>query len=262
MPDLYAPDGTRLALHDLGGGGTPVLLLPGLCGHAGEWSATAAWLGATHHVHALDPRGHGESARRPADVSRDAHVADVAAALTVTGPAVLIGQSLGGHTAFLVAARHPDLVTRLVLVEAGPQGPDAGTPEQIGRWLDGWPTPFPDRATAARYLGGGPVGDAWASGLRHRGDGWYPAFDRDVMVATVAAAVGPRWDEFARLDRPTLVVRGGRGWLDRHEYDRMARHRAVSAVEIAEAGHDLHLESPDRWREVLADFLGPGPRRS
>ncbi|MFI6820468.1 alpha/beta fold hydrolase [Micromonospora sp. NPDC050187] len=41
MIDLTTTDGTRLALHDLGGAGEPVLLLPGLCGHAGEWSATA-----------------------------------------------------------------------------------------------------------------------------------------------------------------------------------------------------------------------------
>ncbi|MDW5327499.1 alpha/beta hydrolase [Plantactinospora sp. KLBMP9567] len=166
MPDLLTPDGTRLALHDLGGAGRPVLLLPGLCGHAGVWSATAAWLRATHHVHALDPRGHGASERRPTDVSRDSHVADVAAALAVTGPAVLVGQSLGGHTAFPVAARQPGLVTRLVLAEAGPQGPDADTPARIARWLDGWPTPFPDRTATVRHFGGGRAGEAWADGLR------------------------------------------------------------------------------------------------
>jgi pimeloyl-ACP methyl ester carboxylesterase len=124
-------------------------------------------------------------------VSRDAHVADTAAALGAVGPAVVVGQSLGGHTAFLTAARHPGLVTELVMAEAGPQGPDDDTPRRIDRWLGDWPVPFPDQATAARYLGGGLVGSAWASGLRQRDDGWYPAFDRDLMVATIADAVRP-----------------------------------------------------------------------
>ncbi|MBE1492552.1 alpha/beta fold hydrolase [Plantactinospora soyae] len=254
MPDLYARDGTRLALHDFGGSGAPVLLLPGLCGHAGEWSATVSGLTGAYHGYALDPRGHGDSERRPTDVSRDAHVADTAAALGLLGPAVVIGQSLGGHTAFLTAARHPELVTGLVLIEAGPQGPDDGTPDRIDRWLGEWPVPFPDQATAARHLGGGLVGSAWASGLRRRDDGWYPAFDRDVMVATIAAAA-PRWDEFARISCPTLVVRGGAGSLDADEYARMSRHPMVTAVEIPGGGHDVHLDSPERWRKELADFL-------
>jgi pimeloyl-ACP methyl ester carboxylesterase len=257
VTDLSAPDGTRLALHDFGGSGPPVLLLPGLCGHAGEWSATVAWLTGTHHVYALDPRGHGDSERRPADVSRDAHVADTAAVLGTVGPAVLVGQSLGGHTCFLTAARHRDLVTRLVMVEAGPQGPDDDVPGQIDRWLGDWPVPFPDRAAAARYLGGGLVGPAWAAGLRRRDGGWYPAFDRDIIVATIAAAVGPRWDEWARVDCPTLVVKGGVGTMDADEYARMRRHPMVTGVEIPGGGHDVHLDSPDRWRGELSGFLAP-----
>ncbi|MFE0589078.1 alpha/beta fold hydrolase [Micromonospora echinospora] len=255
--ELTATDGVHLALHDFGGAGEPVLLLPGLCGHAGEWSATADWLTDTHHVYGLDPRGHGASERRPTDVSRAAHVGDTVTALTTIGRAAVVGQSLGGHTALLTAARHPELVSRLVLAEAGPQGPDDDTVGMIDRWLAAWPVPFADRHAAAAYLGGGRVGAAWADGLRHRPDGWYPAFDRDVMVATVAAAVGARWDDFARIRCPVLVVRAGGGVLRADEYARMRQHPTVTAVEIPEAGHDVHLDSPRRWRTVVRDFLSP-----
>jgi pimeloyl-ACP methyl ester carboxylesterase len=147
------------------------------------------------------------------------------------------------------------VVTRLVLVEAGPAGPDEDTATGIDNWLRGWPVPFPDRTVAAEFLGGGPVGAAWAGGLRQRADGWYPAFDRDVMVTTIAAATGPQWDEFERINCPILVVRGERGFMPTDEYDRIRRHPLVTSVEVPGAGHDLHLDSPDQWRAALTGFL-------
>ena len=81
----------RLEALDFGGEGPSVLLLHGLAGTAVEWEETAAWLSATHHVVALDQRGHGRSERRPADVSREAFVADALAAIDelALAPAVL-----------------------------------------------------------------------------------------------------------------------------------------------------------------------------
>ncbi|MEU4570041.1 hypothetical protein [Micromonospora sp. NPDC023956] len=45
--------------------------------------------------------------------------------------------------------------------------------------------------------------------------------------------------------------------LDDEEYARMRRHPTVTAVEIPDAGHDVHLDSPQRWRSVVTSFLRP-----
>ncbi|MDI1464222.1 alpha/beta hydrolase [Catellatospora sp. KI3] len=180
--------------------------------------------------------------------------ADTVAALTGIGPAVVVGQSLGCHTAMLTAAARPDLVTRLVLVEAGPQGGD-GTADSIDRWLASWPVPFPDLAAAAEFLGGGLVGPAWAGGLREHPDGWRPVFEHDVMVATVAGVHAPRWAEFTRIDRDILLVRGTAGFMAADEFARMAEHPRLTAVEVEGAGHDVHLDSPQQWRDALTRFL-------
>jgi pimeloyl-ACP methyl ester carboxylesterase/N-acetylglutamate synthase-like GNAT family acetyltransferase len=247
--DIRGQDDARLALHDFGGSGPPLLLLPGLCGYAGEWAAVAETLTDTFHVFALDPRGHGDSERRPADVSRDAHVADTAAALHITGKAVLVGQSMGGHTAMLTAARHPGLVERLVLVEAGPDGDDTGTTAaKIGRWLASWPVPFPDRQAAVDFLGS----QAWAGGLRAEAGGLWPRFDNDIMVATVAAAARPRWEEFEAIGVPVLVVKGGKGFMTEAEFARMRLHPRVTAVRIPAAGHDVHLDAPEALAKLIA----------
>lgn len=259
-------DGTHLVCADFGGAGHGVLLLHGLAGHATEWSQTASWLTHGHHVVAPDARGHGRSARAPRDVSRDAHVADVAAWIEHigNGPVSLVGQSLGGLTAILVAARHPDLVDRLVVVEATP-GPadeqstsaDAGeTVNSVRRWLESWPVPFASREAAVAFFGRNDNwARAWADGLEEREGGLYPAFDSDVMVETLNVAGGSYWEEWRSITCPVLVV------FAEERDDSEAAHRMVreqrnaSLVEIPDAGHDLHLDNPSAWRAALVGFL-------
>ncbi|MGW5276072.1 alpha/beta fold hydrolase [Streptomyces sp. NPDC004044] len=209
-------DGVRLVCRDWGGPGQPVVRLHGLAGHAGEWDHTAQRLSPRHRVIALDQRGHGASERHPPDVSRDAYVADVIAVLdqlALRRP-VLVGQSLGGHTAMLTAAAHPERVRALVLVEAGPGGPNPNVPAEIGSWLDSWPTPFISREAAAQFLGGGPVGEGWAAGLEERGGGWWPRFDREVMTRSLAENAGRARRVVRATDKAVLPRRRprARGW--------------------------------------------------
>ncbi|MDA5285030.1 MULTISPECIES: alpha/beta hydrolase [unclassified Streptomyces] len=251
--------GVRIVCRDRGGSGPPLVLLHGLAGHAGEWDSLAAELSIHHRVVAIDQRGHGASERRPRDVSRAAYVADVVAVADRLGldrPA-LIGQSLGGHTALLAAAAHPGLFRSLVLVEAGPGAADPGAAAEIGAMLDAWPRPFPSRAAAVTYFGGGPVGEGWAGGLEERDGGWWPRFDRDVMVASLAEnARRSFWEEWQRVECPTLAVFGRSGIIPAAEVDRMLRLRPETvALSVPGAGHDVHLERADVLREALRAFL-------
>lgn len=225
----------------------------------GEWDAVARRLSPRFRVLALDQRGHGSSERLPGDVSRGACVADVVAVLDELGleSAVLVGQSLGGHTAMLTAAAHPDRVRGLVLVEAGAGGPSPGVEVRIGGWLDSWPTPFATRDTAVQFLGGGPVGEGWAAGLEERDGGWWPRFDRDVMVRSITE-LGQRsfWGEWERVVGPTLVVLAQSGFIPPEEADEMFRRRpATEGMSVPGTGHDLHLERPDVLCAGLVDFL-------
>ncbi|MYW42246.1 alpha/beta hydrolase [Streptomyces sp. SID161] len=253
-------DGVRISCRDWGGAGTPVVLLHGLAGHAGEWDTVAGRLSPRYRVVAVDQRGHGAGERHPRDRSRAAYVADVVAVLgrlDLRRP-VLLGQSLGGHTAMLTAAGHPDLVRALVLVEAGPGGASPNTPAEIGGWLDSWPTPFPSREAAVAFFGGGPVGEGWAAGLERRDGVWWPRFDRDVMVDSLREnARRSYWDEWASITCPTLAVLGQSGIIAPEESGRMLRQRPETvAMSILGAGHDLHLERPDLLCAALERFLG------
>lgn len=252
-------DGVRISCRDWAGPGRPVVLLHGLAGHAGEWDAIARHLSTRHRVVAVDQRGHGASERLPDDRSRAAYVADVVAVLDQLDlrMPVLIGQSLGGHAAMLTAAAHPDLIHALVLVEAGPGGPNPHVQEKIGGWLDSWPNPFPSRQAAVDFFGGGAVGEGWAAGLEERDGGWWPRFDRDVMVDSLAEnARRSFWDEWTKIACPTLVVLGQSGIIPPQEIDDMLRLRPdTTAVSIPGTGHDVHLERPDALQQILEELL-------
>ncbi|MGC4911050.1 alpha/beta fold hydrolase [Streptomyces cyaneofuscatus] len=251
----------RLRCTDSGGDGPPLLLLHGLAGHSGEWDALAARFTPTHRVVAFDARGSGASTRRPGDVSRAAHVRDVVQVAhdlrLPAGRLVLVGQSMGGITALLTAAAHPELVRALVLVEAGPDGPSPSLPETIGAWLDSWPVPFPDAEAATAFFGGGAAGRAWADGLAPGPGGLHPRVDRDVMVATVQEnAHRDFWDAWDEVRCPVLVVRAGKGMLKQQEADRMAERRPGTRIALVpEAGHDVHLDDPGAVFGEVAAFL-------
>ncbi|AUG78252.1 Hydrolase [Kitasatospora sp. MMS16-BH015] len=233
-------------------------MVHGLAGQAGEWASVADALGRERRVVAVDQRGHGRSTRRPDDVSRAAYVADLMAVVDQLGleQTVLVGQSLGGHTALLAAAAHPGRFGGLVLVEAGP-GAAPRVQHEVAAMLKAWPVPFASRAAAARLLGGGPVGAGLADGLEQREGGWWPRFDRDVLVASLAEnAVKSYWDQWAAISCPTLLVLGQHGIIPpRETADMLTRRPATMAVSIPGAGHDLHLERPDALHQLVSDLL-------
>lgn len=250
--------------------GPAVVLLHGLAGWLGEWTSTVEWLAATHRVIALDQRGHGQSTRRPGDVSRAAYVQDVIALIEIldTGPAILVGHSLGGHTAMLVAAQRPDLVDRLVVAEATPER-DAGAPERVRRWLSSWPVPFRSRLAAVdffnalEYFHSASAVKTWAAGLDERHDGLWPRFDIDVMVESLREiATNDYWSRWSAIGCPTLVVGGEYGAVSREQADEMLeRLPGADLSEIAGAGHDVHLDQPGCWRNAISGFLRKRPNR-
>ncbi|MFB7594896.1 alpha/beta fold hydrolase [Streptomyces sp. NPDC056160] len=235
----------------------PVLLLHGLAGHRGEWDDLAARLvAAGHRVVTYDARGHGDSTRRPEDVTREACVADAAALIETLAlaPAVLVGQSFGGHTALLLAAARPELVESLILIEAGPAAAPPDVPGQIAAWLDSWPLPFPTAEAATGFFGH----EAWARGLEERADGWWPRVDKDVMVSSIAELTRhDHWREWQTITCPTLVVRGAAGTMREAEFTEMHARRPhdTTPLTVPAAAHDVHLDQPEALYEAVAAFL-------
>ncbi|MBN2150753.1 MAG: alpha/beta hydrolase [Candidatus Lokiarchaeota archaeon] len=108
----------RLCIHRTGGDKQPVVLLHGITDNGLCWSRVARALEGEFDVIMVDARGHGKSAVDRSDFSFGLMAEDVAGlirALDLRSPPILGGHSMGGQVATLVAAEHPELVSRVFL---------------------------------------------------------------------------------------------------------------------------------------------------
>jgi len=112
-----------------GDGATTVLLLPTWSiVHSRKWKGQIATLARHYRVVTFDGRGNGKSDRPlgPEHYTWDRYVGDAIAVMDATNTkhAIVIGNSMGGHVAPLLAHRHPDRVSALVLIApSAPIGP-------------------------------------------------------------------------------------------------------------------------------------------
>ena len=110
---------------DFGGSGPTMVLVHGLGGSHLNWLAVGPALAARARVLAPDLAGFGRTplAGRSAHVRANAQLLDRFIDVVAEGPAILIGNSMGGLLAMMEAERQPEKVTRLVLVGAAQPRP-------------------------------------------------------------------------------------------------------------------------------------------
>lgn len=122
------------------GSGPNVILIPGLTSHRDVWTTTAAALESRYTVHVVQVKGFaGFPAEANAEGQVSAPVAEEIARFIGErnlGRASLIGHSMGGSIAMMTAARHPDLVDRVMVVDMFPWmgamfGPPGSTAESV-----------------------------------------------------------------------------------------------------------------------------------
>ncbi|WP_049580903.1 alpha/beta fold hydrolase [Streptomyces sp. SBT349] len=277
--DVVGHGGVRLAAWEYaeppkeGQAGRPaVLMLHGLLGRASHWADTARWLSGGFRAVALDQRGHGRSEKPvggPFD--RDAFVADAEAAIAQLGlaPVTLIGHAMGALTAWQLAARRPDLVRAVVICDMRAAALGTRSQREWREWFDSWPLPFATLADVRRWFGvDDPTldrprparGEFFAEVMAERADGWRPGFSRRQMLTAREGWVrDAHWEELALVECPALVIRGLGGELGRAEAQEMVRVLPHGRyADVPDAGHLVHLERPEEWREIVGPFLG-GP---
>jgi len=256
-------NGLRLHVLDWGGEGrTPLVLLHGFTGHAHAWDTLSIALQPHFHVYAVDQRGHGDS--DPAETySAAAAFEDLSGVVRELGlaPFVMVGLSMGGRNAMYFAAKRPELVQKLVVVDIGPEisarasAPAPGPPEPE-TW-DGIEQAAQHLLRANPYPGIHYYRWVVSHSLRARGDGrlvwkWHPSIKERRTQGDV-----DWWSVVRAITVPTLLLRGAESHvLDADIAQRMAKELPRGElVEIPRARHTLHEDNPDAVLAALKQFF-------
>ncbi len=118
--------------------------------------------------------------------------------------------------------------------------------------------PFPSLADARVFFGGETLyAQTWLEMLEERADGYWPICRKEEMVRSTEDQVTcDYWSEWERIACPTLIVGGENGFVPQDELQEMAsRIPHGRYVQVPQAGHDLHLDRPDLWKQITEAFL-------
>jgi pimeloyl-ACP methyl ester carboxylesterase len=221
---VTAPDQTVRLAHEIHGpvDAPPMVLLHALGERRSSWAPVIQPFAERFRVFALDLRGHGESPW-PGTYSYRLMRDDVVAALDEQGldQVTLVGHSLGGVVALLVAMDHPQRVGRLVVEDVTPPFPrDRPVPERPGHELD---------------------------------------FDWDVVPAIVGETNGgdpQAWEGLSAITAPTLLVGGGpESHVPQERIVEAAELVPKAEVVTIPAGHMVHNERPAEFADAVLTWL-------
>ena len=249
----------------------PILFLHGGALTAHTWDLCRLALRDEFYCVALDQRGHGDSDWAPdTDYSIDAQREDIRGFADQLGldRFVLVGQSMGAINGLAFAAAHPERLSALVMIDAGPEVRRRGS-SRIREFVNGGAKPETLEEIIERALAFNPRRDpqilrrSLMHNLRRQPDGsWSWKYDRrrfqQMGGDRHAAERRGLADGLVRVTCPTLVVRGAESDVF-HQED--AEHLAKSLpngrqITIGQAGHTVQGDNPKDLVAALRDFLG------
>ena len=245
------------------GSGTPLLILHGFFGMSDNWKTLATQYAALgYQAHLLDLRNHGRSfhsevfsyesmAQDVVDYCRENNIQNTD----------IIGHSMGGKVAMLLATTQPTLINKLIVGDIGPKY-YAPHHQEILAGLNAVDfTQKPERSQVdeivARYIPDFGTRQFLLKSLYWQEPGQLafrfnlPVFNKE--IEQIGTALVPE----AHFSKPTLFVRGGNShYIKDEDWTGIQQHFPNAVLKtIPKVGHWLHAENPKAFFEITSSFL-------
>lgn len=242
--------------------GKPLLILHGFLGMSDNWKTLGTQFAADFQVHLLDLRNHGRSMHSE-EFSYEIMAQDVynyCQAHTLEHINI-IGHSMGGKVAMLLAATHPELVRKLIVADIGPKF----YPQHHQDILAGLnavdfskkPSRNEVEEIMARY-----VSDFGTRQFLMKNLFWQEpeqlAFRFNLAVFNNKMdEIGIALHKYLIYKEPTLFIRGGNSkYILESDFENIKQHFPNSSIEtIPNVGHWLHAENPTAFYQKVTSFL-------
>ncbi|HMK51606.1 MAG TPA: alpha/beta hydrolase, partial [Thermodesulfobacteriota bacterium] len=271
-------DGVKIQLAIWEGDGKQILCVHGITANCRFWDCLASALAPRHRVIAIDLRGRGLSDKPQTGYSIKHHCKDILALMNDQGlqRAVLMGHSLGAFISLVFAARYPQRVDRLILVDGGGKLSETQMEKVfagIKPSLDRLGQIFPSLRTYLSQMKQAPYLQPWNSYMET-----YFRYEVEEAEGGVRSRVHPKHIEeeaknlgkvdsrefYKKIKAPTLILRATKGMLAKDDLllpedvvDRMVRDIPnVKRVDLRGTNHYSILFQPNRKRDqAILKFL-------
>src|SRR5690606_5163859 len=265
-------NGLKLHYRDFGNeNAPPLLILHGLSGHAWEFNDAARILSEDFHVITVNQRGHGDS-DWAGDYSPELMADDVATFIDSLnlGKVAVIGHSMGGVNTWWLAARYPEKVSKVAILDISPT--TICREDMLGVWQSIF-----DQYSDASYLTleegiqdylsfyngtkEGLLRDFAKEALKQGKDGkWTWKLDSENLIKWVEATAGSekkQWELLSQIKSSTLIIYGGDSpYSDYEVMEKMSDSIPNSIlVHISHSGHDIHFDQLELLMKSLKDFM-------
>ncbi len=249
-------NGIQIHYTRTGGSKPPLILLHGLSANGACWSAQAHALEGEYNVIMPDARGHGKSSVPDYGYRYEDHANDVVGlikALELNAP-ILLGHSMGGMTAAVVASHNPKLLRGLILADPTFINPkvqrevrDSDVADQHRRILN---KSFNEVVAEARIRHPDRSLDILEQSARARLQTSMNAFD-------VLSQPYPDYMELvSAIEVPSLLVIGDAGVVSLSVAAELQHlNPRFQVKQISKAGHGLHFDQPEKFAAVVKSFL-------
>jgi pimeloyl-ACP methyl ester carboxylesterase len=263
---VIADDERAISALRWGSGAPELVLLHGGAQNAHTWDTVCLALGRP--LVAIDLPGHGHSAHR-ADHAywprENAVAVEIAIRALAPEAGVVVGMSLGGLTAIALAARAPDLVRALVLVDVTP-GVNSEKASAIVQFVNGPETFATLDEILERTIAFNPTRSesSLRRGVLHNAieqpDGrWRWRYDLPRFGENQLPDWQPLWDDISGYLGPLTLVRGSASpVVSDDDVAELLRRRPDARVEVVEgAGHSVQGDRPLELAAIIDSALVP-----